>query len=238
VAASACPNITTQPTGGSYCVHAPITLTAAATGIPAPTYQWQLNNVNISGATSSTYSIASALLSSAGSYTCVATNTCGSSTSNPATVVVVGNPSITQQPQDVTVPLGSPASFMVVANNATGYQWYQDTNIIVGATDATYSIASVADGDAGVYNCTVTGDCGASNSVGATLTISTPPPPCYANCDQSTTPPVLNVGDFTCFLQKYAAGDPYANCDQSTTPPVLNVGDFTCFLQKFAAGCP
>jgi N-acetylneuraminic acid mutarotase len=30
--------------------------------------------------------------------------------------------------------------------------------------------------------------------------------PCYANCDNSSTPPILNVGDFTCFLQKYAAG--------------------------------
>jgi hypothetical protein len=61
---------------------------------------------------------------------------------------------------------------------------------------------------------------------------------CYANCDGSTVPPVLNVGDFTCFLQRFAAGDSYANCDQSTIPPVLNVGDFTCFLQRFAAGCP
>jgi subtilisin-like proprotein convertase family protein len=61
---------------------------------------------------------------------------------------------------------------------------------------------------------------------------------CYANCDNSTTAPILNVGDFTCFLQRFAAGDAYANCDNSTTPPVLNVGDFTCFLQRFAAGCP
>jgi agmatine/peptidylarginine deiminase len=62
--------------------------------------------------------------------------------------------------------------------------------------------------------------------------------PCYANCDDSTSQPVLNVGDFTCFLQAFAAGDSYANCDGSTSPPVLNVADFTCFLQKFAAGCP
>jgi hypothetical protein len=62
--------------------------------------------------------------------------------------------------------------------------------------------------------------------------------PCYANCDGSTQAPILNVADFTCFLQKYAAGDPYANCDSSTQPPVLNVADFTCFLQKYAAGCP
>jgi hypothetical protein len=62
--------------------------------------------------------------------------------------------------------------------------------------------------------------------------------PCYANCDGSTAAPVLNVADFTCFLQRYASGDPYANCDASTTVPTLNVADFTCFLQKYAAGCP
>ena len=62
--------------------------------------------------------------------------------------------------------------------------------------------------------------------------------PCYANCDGSTTAPVLNVNDFICFQQKYAAGDAYANCDGSTTAPVLNVNDFICFQQKFAAGCP
>jgi hypothetical protein len=62
--------------------------------------------------------------------------------------------------------------------------------------------------------------------------------PCYANCDLSTVAPTLNVGDFTCFLQKFAAGDCLANCDRSTSAPVLNVGDFTCFLQRFASGCP
>jgi hypothetical protein len=61
--------------------------------------------------------------------------------------------------------------------------------------------------------------------------------PCYANCDHSTTPPVLNVLDFACFLNAFASGDTYANCDHSTTPPVLNVLDFACFLNAFAAGC-
>ncbi|MEX2219239.1 MAG: hypothetical protein WD749_10830 [Phycisphaerales bacterium] len=65
-----------------------------------------------------------------------------------------------------------------------------------------------------------------------------PPPACYANCDDSTTAPVLNVADFGCFLTRYAAGEPYANCDESTTAPVLNVADFGCFLTRYAAGCP
>jgi carboxypeptidase A4 len=62
--------------------------------------------------------------------------------------------------------------------------------------------------------------------------------PCYANCDGSTASPVVNVLDFNCFLNRFAAGDSYANCDGSTVSPVLNILDFNCFLNKFAAGCP
>ena len=72
-----------------------------------------------------------------------------------------------------------------------------------------------------------------SNVMGATAIYS-----CYPNCDGSTAAPVLNVADFSCFLQKYAAGDASANCDQSTSTPILNVADFTCFLQQYAEGCP
>ena len=61
---------------------------------------------------------------------------------------------------------------------------------------------------------------------------------CYANCDGSTASPILNVADFTCFLNRFAAGDSYANCDNSTTPPTLNIADFVCFLNRFAVGCP
>jgi hypothetical protein len=62
--------------------------------------------------------------------------------------------------------------------------------------------------------------------------------PCYANCDGSAAPQALNVGDFVCFTQQYAAGSDYANCDHSTAPPVLNVNDFVCFQERFLAGCP
>jgi hypothetical protein len=62
--------------------------------------------------------------------------------------------------------------------------------------------------------------------------------PCYANCDGSTAAPVLNVNDFICFQNKYAAGDSGANCDGSTIPPVLNVNDFVCFQTRYAQGCP
>jgi hypothetical protein len=82
---------------------------------------------------------------------------------------------------------------------------------------------------------TTGGEFGASYGMAAVLTPQTTA--CYANCDHSTTPPVLNVNDFICFQAAFAAGDPYANCDGSTTPPVLNVNDFICFQAAFAAGC-
>ncbi len=84
---------------------------------------------------------------------------------------------------------------------------------------------------------TLVGLVGSFDIRGMAMVGSAPPPTCYANCDHSTTPPVLNVLDFSCFLNAFAAGDPYANCDHSTTAPVLNVLDFSCFLNAFAAGC-
>jgi hypothetical protein len=49
---------------------------------------------------------------------------------------------------------------------------------------------------------------------------------------------VLNVGDFTCFMNAFAAGDLYANCDGSALPPQLNVNDFVCFINAYGAAAP
>jgi hypothetical protein len=73
-----------------------------------------------------------------------------------------------------------------------------------------------------------------------------PPLPCYANCDGSTAQPLLNIDDFGCFINMFAAAVTlphaqqvlsYANCDGSTIAPVLNIDDFTCFINQFARGC-
>lgn len=61
---------------------------------------------------------------------------------------------------------------------------------------------------------------------------------CYANCDGSTTEPILTGNDFQCFLNAYAAGSSYANCDGSQGfVPNLTANDFICFMNAFAAGC-
>ena len=85
---STAPVFTTQPASQTVVVGTPVTFSATASGSPTPTYQWQKNNVAISGATGSSYSIASAATTDAGNYTVVATNSAGSATSNTATLTV------------------------------------------------------------------------------------------------------------------------------------------------------
>jgi hypothetical protein len=104
----------------------------------------------------------------------------------------------------------------------------------LGGVTGTFDNDPVSAGAGGTYEWTVLYQ---PNSVVLRLDRIVPGP-CYANCDGSTTVPVLNVSDFICFQSKFAGGSPYANCDGSTTPPILNVSDFICFQQKYAAGCP
>jgi hypothetical protein len=114
----------------------------------------------------------------------------------------------------------SPAANANAIRWGTMYNFRFDANIAPGTGSATLGLFKV----------------GTPTSISVSG-LPTPGVQCYANCDGSTSAPVLNVADFTCFLQKFGIGDPYANCDGSTSVPVLNVGDFTCFLQKFALGC-
>jgi hypothetical protein len=145
------------------------------------------------------------------------------------------------QVPDAAAPEGGAASFTVSYQQVPGncgpvlFRWRKDCvqlndgGNISGATTGTLTVSPVSAADAGRYDVLVAG----VHSRTARLSVH-----CYANCDGSTAAPTLNVADFGCFLQRFAAGAAYANCDGSTTEPVLNVADFTCYLQRFAAGCP
>jgi hypothetical protein len=156
------------------------------------------------------------------------------------------------QPPDRSVNLGGSTTFpatVIGTPSAYDYQWQHQgsgggtwlsvTNAaghVSGATTTTLSLSNIVAGDAGNYRLRVTSDCGTVYSNAATLTVGAAP--CYANCDNSTVPPLLNVLDFNCFLNRFSSGEAYANCDGSTVAPVLNVLDFNCFLNRFSVGCP
>lgn len=94
------PAVVTHPSNQSVVAGAVATFVASFSGSPAPTLQWQRNAagggswVNISGATSASYStpvttVSGGSANSTDQYRCVGTNGSGSATTNAATLTVV-----------------------------------------------------------------------------------------------------------------------------------------------------
>jgi sugar lactone lactonase YvrE len=82
------PVITTHPQSQSVTAGASVQFFVAATGQPAPTYQWYFNGGAISGATGTTLALTNVQSTNSGRYTAVATNAQGAVTSNEATLTV------------------------------------------------------------------------------------------------------------------------------------------------------
>jgi hypothetical protein len=233
-----CPQFTDQPQDQTICENATLFLYANATGAPTPTFQWRKDGNNLPGQTDTTLVIPMATTDATGTYDCVATNSCGTATSDAVSVTVNARATITQQPVSTSAAVGGSASFSVGATPAeVSYQWYHNAQAIAGASGSELLLQPVQQTDEGNYYCIVSNDCRTVTSTTVTLTVNGGSS-CYANCDNSTAAPVLNVLDFNCFLNRFSAGDAYANCDNSTAAPVLNVLDFNCFLNRFSAGCP
>jgi hypothetical protein len=166
------PSITTQPSPQSACLGQSASFVVVASG-SALSYQWRKNAANISGATASTYSIASVVAGDAASYDCVVSSGCGSTTSNAAALSILAQTQITSSPTNVSTCTGQQATFSVGATGVSlAYQWRKGGVPIGGATGSSYSIASVVAGDAGSYDCVVTGACGLATSASATLTVT------------------------------------------------------------------
>lgn len=164
------PAITQQPTNQTVNEGGTLTLSVIATN--ATGYQWKKDNVNISSATSATYTKAKAAPADAGVYTCVVTGAGGSVTSSPATITVKALPVITQQPANQEITEGETLTLNVVATGATGYQWKKGEEVIPDATAATYTKEGATAADAGSYTCVVTGAGGSVTSNAATVTVN------------------------------------------------------------------
>ena len=173
------PVITVQPVASqALCEGVPASFSVTATGT-ALTYQWKKNGVNIGGATASTFTIPGIVTADGATYTVTISGTCTPPvTSNGSVLTVRELPEILADPASQTVCAGAPVTFSVnvgVTTNPT-YQWLKNGSPIGGATNPTYTIASVATGDAGNYSVTVNGICGSPVTSGnAVLTVDTSP---------------------------------------------------------------
>jgi alpha-tubulin suppressor-like RCC1 family protein len=168
------PAFLTQPITQSVASGASFTVTGTANGTGTLSYQWFKDGSAITGATTTTYSIASTTAASAGNYALVATNWLGSTTSTVAALTVISPVSITTQPTAQTVIVGNTATFSVVATGSAPltYQWSKDGVAISGATAASYALAATTAANAGSYTVLITNSVGSVTSAPATLTVN------------------------------------------------------------------
>jgi hypothetical protein len=194
-------------------------LSVAASG--AATYQWYANGSAISGATSSSYNASPATSTT---YHVVVGNSCGSVSSNSATVTVgvCAGASITAQPQSISITSGQATTLRVTANGTApfSYQWYENGAAVSGATGSSYTVTPTATTS---YYVVVSNSCGNVTSATATVAVNCAIPVINFQPQSSSIEPgqtvTLTVGasglqPFS--YQWYANGSPVGNTISSS----------------------
>jgi hypothetical protein len=180
------PSVTTNPVSQSVPAGNTATFTAAASGNPTPTVQWQISTDggatfnNIAGATSTTLSFTALVAQNGNQYRAVFTNLVGSATTMVATLTVTAGPMITANPVSVTVNAGANATFTAAASGlpAPTVQWLVSSgggpfSNIPGATSTTLTLNAVtAAMNGNQYQAMFTNSIGSATTTAATLTVN------------------------------------------------------------------
>jgi Bacterial Ig-like domain/YDG domain/Immunoglobulin I-set domain len=149
-----------------------ITGTAGGTKTVVITGSGTTYNVAVSGMTTSGTVIAT-VGQNAARDTAANGNTASTSTDDSVTFNACTAPSISVDPVGATKSVGDSVTFSVTASGTSlSYQWRKNGSNIGGATSSSYTIASVAVGDAGSYDVVVSNSCGGATSNAAVLTVN------------------------------------------------------------------
>ncbi len=185
------PQITVRPVDVAVVEPAAASFTVSALGAPPFFYQWQRSDdggmtfVAIAGATGTSYTTGATTVAADNDdrYRVLVSNIEGVTTSSAARLTVTATvvvPTITGQPQSVSVATGGNASFSVVATGSNlVYQWQKNGAPIAGQTNASLTIGNAQPADAVSYTVVVSNLVAGSavNSVtsnAATLTLTAP----------------------------------------------------------------
>lgn len=157
------PTITTQPQSRTVNTGASATFSVTASGTPSPSYQWRKDGTNLTGATSASYTIASAQASHAGIYTVFVSNTAGSVTSTGATLTVNPLAPAISSATNITATVGQPFTYQITASGsptgfgATGLPAGLTVNTASGGVSGTPTVAGNSSVTFSATNATGTG---------------------------------------------------------------------------------
>lgn len=186
---SGAPVITQQPSLGSATAGQTITLAASVSGAAPLTYLWLRDGEpiqdggHISGANTTTLTLAGIDVSDSGSYELSVQNEFGSASTLPIALAITGPPVIVAQPQDVSAALGAKVQLQVVARGTAPvhFQWRFNGQTLVdgsglsGVTSDILVIEAVKASQEGDYDVVISNGLGAVTTAKAHLTINRPP---------------------------------------------------------------
>lgn len=170
------PTILVQPAdmGAGSGMNATFSVTATGTGTLQ--YQWRSNGTNISGATTTSYTVSDVQPSKAGPFDVVVSSLYGTNISDTAFLSFL-DPCISTQPQSQSVAAGGTAVFnaSAVGTPTLTYQWMKagvnlvDGSKFSGAQTASLTVANVQWEDMGNYSMVVSNGNGWDVSLNAAL---------------------------------------------------------------------
>ena len=164
--------INSQPKDTSFCPGSNAFIDVSVSGTPPISYQWTKGASNISGATTSAYSISNFKIANVDLYSCVFTNVCGTSQTKSFILALSSKPQINISPITQTKVIGDSLVYNLPLVGGTppfAYQWYKDSEIINRASTNSYKIEFLKLTDGGIYSCVVSNVCGSSTVVTGTL---------------------------------------------------------------------
>jgi len=200
------PTVIQQPTKSINCTTdrtLSLTTNGVTPGGGAITYQWYKNGNAIAGGNNASISFTKIDETYNGSYNVVLSNTCGSTNSDPAYVVVDFTiPEILREPQGQTVCTGSPflldLKIKDEGSKTFTYQWVKDGNDISGAQSNVFSREQAIVSNQGQYRVKITGLCGLSTvSNLATVLVNTKPNPNFTIDSRTSQCITGNIFEFT-----------------------------------------
>ncbi|MDQ1639917.1 MAG: hypothetical protein QOF62_3256 [Pyrinomonadaceae bacterium] len=235
------PNVTVNPSNQTACEGSSVSFTAASSGLPPPTVQWQVSTggpfTDIPGATSNTLTFTAAASQNGNQYRAVFTNSSGSDTTTAATLTVNTSPAVTTNPSNTTVCDGATATFSAAATGspAPTVQWQVSSggpfSDIPGATNTSLSFTANTAQNGNQYRAVFTNTCGSATTTAATLTVSasatTSDPADQTVCEGTAATFSTTAGGSGPFTYAWTVdGSPYGG-DTSSISVTASVGNHT-----------
>ena len=178
------PTIVVPPTALTVALGSNATFSVTAAGASL-VYLWSKgstplsNGGRISGADSSALTISAVVGTDAGLYSCLITNSGGSTNTSPVALTVIEPPVITTQPVSQVANIGGTVGFHVVATGTSlTYQWKQNGITLTnggdfsGTTTPDLSVHVTTAADVGNYTVTVSNLASSVTSVAASLRVN------------------------------------------------------------------